>query len=56
MRKGKTKTVFLHGGPYDGQKLKISDHTHYTMVFSANGMMGRYVGTDLDAMYWDDLK
>ncbi len=50
------KTIGLIGGPYDGQRLLISDGTTYTMVFTAKGMKGRYKRKSLEiGFHWEDI-
>jgi len=40
--KGKQSKVTLFGGPYDGEKIKISIGTLSTLTFRAKGMKGCY--------------
>lgn len=48
----KTKVVSLFGGPYSGEKLRISETCHSTLIFSIGDMKGHYYQNEFHSKKW----
>ena len=57
MTKDKTIVYRCEGGPFDRQKLRLSEAHPYTFTFNLRDWRGRYssLRTGGDVLYWEPL-